>query len=261
MNSSGALLGEHWSKAELVQAIVVISTFLSLSSFVLGCGIAPEMDMRGGHYYANGHQQLGGGVEDELDMQAPLFLGKDSEDSRAAAARATGWYDTSEQDEKDQPQRQRRLPSSDEDGNLERTTELISKLKSVKDSPVKEELLESLENLNLGNKLHAAEQDVHNLRIDNTCSCTEEMKNHEQHLCDDGGNAFYENFERFIDAEENRRITLEVFQPGHPEYADFMVGEYCWEDHGCDLVDQFLPSLGQALDDEFNEAQSITDWR
>lgn len=39
---------ESWSMSELVQAIVILATFHSLSSFVLGCGIAPEIDMAGG---------------------------------------------------------------------------------------------------------------------------------------------------------------------------------------------------------------------
>lgn len=39
---------DNWSKSELVQAIVVFATFHSLSSFVMGCGVAQEIDMPGG---------------------------------------------------------------------------------------------------------------------------------------------------------------------------------------------------------------------
>jgi hypothetical protein len=38
----------NWSKSELVQAVVVLTTFHSLASFVLGCGVTPEIDMIGG---------------------------------------------------------------------------------------------------------------------------------------------------------------------------------------------------------------------
>lgn len=46
----GALLrgADSWSKSELVQAIVLMATFYSLSSFILGCGVVPEIDMVGG---------------------------------------------------------------------------------------------------------------------------------------------------------------------------------------------------------------------
>lgn len=39
---------DSWSKSELVQAICVMATFHSLCSFVLGCGVVPEIDLRGG---------------------------------------------------------------------------------------------------------------------------------------------------------------------------------------------------------------------
>lgn len=38
----------NWSKSELVQAMVVLTSFHSLASFVLGCGVTPEIDMAGG---------------------------------------------------------------------------------------------------------------------------------------------------------------------------------------------------------------------
>ncbi|KAG1060848.1 hypothetical protein G6F42_027848 [Rhizopus arrhizus] len=39
-----------------------------------------------------------------------------------------------------------------------------------------------------------------------------------------------------------------------------MLGDYCWEDHGCDLANHYLPGIGDDLVTEFQEAQTITDW-
>ena len=42
--------GEHsWSLAELVQALVLLTHYHSLASFVFGCGINPEAGQDGGH--------------------------------------------------------------------------------------------------------------------------------------------------------------------------------------------------------------------
>lgn len=42
--------GENsWSLAELVQALVLLTHYHSLASFVFGCGINPEEDQDGGH--------------------------------------------------------------------------------------------------------------------------------------------------------------------------------------------------------------------
>jgi len=67
----------------------------------------------------------------------------------------------------------------------------------------------------------------------------------------------YEDLSRFLDPDT--KVTREAFDTRNDE--EFPLGEYCWEDHGCDLVSKYLPGLGEALDDEFSEALNITDWR
>lgn len=42
---------DSWSLAEVVQAIVLLAHFHSLSSFVFSCGINEEVDSVAGHYY------------------------------------------------------------------------------------------------------------------------------------------------------------------------------------------------------------------
>lgn len=84
-------------------------------------------------------------------------------------------------------------------------------------------------------------------------------------------NAVHEDLTRFIDPKERIHCNEEeeeeeVNKPSSSSEEEYYVnevmsGDYGWEDFGCDLVNQFLPGLGDELDDEFNEALSITDWR
>ena len=42
---------DNWSISEVVHALVLLSHFHALSSFVYGCGITPEVDHDGGYTY------------------------------------------------------------------------------------------------------------------------------------------------------------------------------------------------------------------
>lgn len=179
MSRPGAQVSDVWSKGELVQGMVVISTFLGLSSFVLGCGIAPELDMRGGYYY---HQEdpssaaNHSGVEYELDERSPWSPGGkiQADMARAAASMATGWYDSNillsdpnddpfsssdngyglgvsvDNQEDDEDEEEEEEEEDDQHMYNTQTEELVSKLKSASGSSLKSELLESLEKLRLG---------------------------------------------------------------------------------------------------------------
>ncbi|KAI9029944.1 PA26 p53-induced protein-domain-containing protein [Phycomyces nitens] len=249
MSSSGSSLGQQWSKGELVQAILVISTFLGLSSFVMGCGITPELDMRGG-YMTRGHVRLDG-VEHELDQRCPALGRSEEREARGAASSATGWHDGSPSDSSSPS-----LPGTEEDDQTEqdrlRTDKLISILKSTKDTALKEELQESLEKLQMGELQDSSSKVTPPLKPNLTIT-TNDMEPHQ-------ANIVYEDLGRFSDSGEPSEVYQEEFESDHPEYGEFMLGEYCWEDHGCDLVNHFLPGIGDDLDDEFNEALSITDW-
>ncbi|KAI9302844.1 PA26 p53-induced protein-domain-containing protein [Cunninghamella echinulata] len=299
--SSSSSLGTTWSKGELVQAILVISTFLGLGNFVFACGIAPELDMYGG-YFINGYDAVCG-VENELDplkqQQPPKLnqfypiLSKEDEMAIQAASSATGWNDDDgdDNDNKDettrtsqrQQQKQKTFLSDqgaglgvsifdleDEDGPiliedttdhnndlfLDQTTELISKLKSNKDL-LDEQIHQSVANMTLFNKKQGDEQDENVEPLDKNGSENEGLT---IQISSDNMIFDHEDFSRFIANELNEEIGYEEFIPNHEEYNEFMLSEYCWEDHGCDLVNYFLPDLGDDLDNEFIEALSITDW-
>lgn len=42
---------DNWSISELVQALILLSHFHALSSFVFGCGLKSEIDHNGGFTY------------------------------------------------------------------------------------------------------------------------------------------------------------------------------------------------------------------
>ncbi|KAI8142916.1 PA26 p53-induced protein-domain-containing protein [Fennellomyces sp. T-0311] len=257
----GAVVSETWSKGELVQAIVVIATFLGLSSFVLACGIAPEMDMRGGYYvHGRDDDNFLEGVEHELDEWAPSSPGKDSADvARAAASAATGWHDSSiSVDMHHQPFTSDNglglgVSVDDAEEMGDQTNDVVYKLKSSSGSPLKNVLLESLEKLNLTkDKQQLAADDEETNSLDTAETPTSEE------LPRWTFNQVYEDLTRFTDTSAESSLLPQDHDD--TPVNDIVSGDYCWEDHGCDLVNQFLPGLGESLDDEFNEALSITDW-
>lgn len=287
MSQPGALVTDVWSKGELVQGMVVISTFLGLSSFVLGCGIAPELDMRGGYYYHREDPSSAAnhaGVEYELDERSPWSPGGkiQADMARAAASMATGWYDSNillsdspnddpftsdngyglgvsvdqqedDEDEDDDDEEEEEEEEIDQDMYNTQTEELVSKLKSANGSSLKTELLESLEKLRLGH-----EQEQLAAKHDTTTTT------HDVDSCKQSMNAVHEDLTRFIDPKERihkrNEEEEEIMDTSEYYVNEVMSGDYGWEDFGCDLVNQFLPGLGDELDDEFNEALSITDW-
>lgn len=60
--------------SELVQAIVVLATVHSLCSFVLGCGLAPEIDMLGGTSDQSGDMYLPEARRDQHDNEQEAEL-------------------------------------------------------------------------------------------------------------------------------------------------------------------------------------------
>lgn len=53
---------DSWSLAEVVHAIVILTHFHSLCSFVFSCGVNQELDHAGGHEYPGGQGVAAGGL-------------------------------------------------------------------------------------------------------------------------------------------------------------------------------------------------------
>ena len=252
-------VGDAWSRGELVQATLIISTILGLSSFVLGCGISPEIDMTGGFYIlphkdsnisAVAAATANGGIENELDL--PCLLDQDAINASCAAA---GWPQDIYHFNTDHGIGLGVSTLKEEDQSLDTsqlnttTEELIHRLKSKKHAG-QEQLLESLEKIKLS--------DGHKMSIDVS---KQESRPTVQDDINTRSNIVYDDFESFVDSGLSETILLETFEDDHEDYVEFMLGEYCWEDHGCDLANHYLPGLGDDLVQEFTEAISITDWR
>ncbi|KAI7891972.1 PA26 p53-induced protein-domain-containing protein [Mucor mucedo] len=238
MNLLTGGVGDAWTRGELVQATLIISTFLGLSSFVMGCGITPEIDMTGGFYIPT-QDCINGGIENELDLP---YLSENN---------AMAWH---QQDDTFSSDHGVGLGVSTLDLDLDHTQEIINKLKSKKNCDVKEQLLESLEKMKI--------QDGNKMSINtsfNTPRSLEETQE-EPTVTATEVNKIYDDLKCFVDPILSEAIVHEEFDQENEEYMEFMLGEYCWEDHGCDLANHFLPGIGDDLVQEFTEAISITDW-
>lgn len=73
-------------------------------------------------------------------------------------------------------------------------------------------------------------------------------------------NIVLEDLDRFIEPTVNANIQRTKFSQSD-DTNEFMLSEYCWEDEGCDIINQFLPGIGDCLDAEFDEVVNISDWR
>ncbi|KAI7871762.1 PA26 p53-induced protein-domain-containing protein [Spinellus fusiger] len=238
--------GLAWTKGELVHAVLVITTFLGLSSFVLGCGISPELDMRGG-FTVSGNSAMDG-IEQELSQHCCFLPDKEEqeeaeEESEEESHGATGWQGETPLHGPRLEKKEEEEEALDLDLEKKRTVELIHRLKAK--DPIKEEWQDTLGKLQLSEAQETA----------GPCLETPSTTHDKDHGL---ANRVLEDLTRFAPPqpqwEEEEPFT------SHPNHQEFMLSEYCWEDHGCDLVNHFLPEIGDDLDDEFNEALSITDW-
>lgn len=248
-------IGDSWSRGELVQATLIIATFLGLSSFILGCGITPEIDMTGGFYLLPDQRHITEGIENELDLPTCFSEGLDNnnnwqhqhqhekEDSYFSSDHGIGLGVTTVQQE-----------------DINHTEQLIHTLKSKKTCTVKEQLLESLEKMKI--------QDGTKMTIHTDFNDAPppppppaEAKKEDLVTTVDQPNKIYDDLDLFVDTSQHESIELQIFDQENDQAMEFMLGEYCWEDHGCDLANHYLPGIGDDLVQEFTEAISITDWR
>ncbi|KAH8552284.1 PA26 p53-induced protein-domain-containing protein [Umbelopsis sp. PMI_123] len=316
-SNGGNPVTDSWTKSELIQAIVVIATFHGLSSFVLGCGIVPEIDTRGGYFIAGAPQNhQSAGIEHELDehivVRRPL---PNEHDAFKAAASATGWNDDSDEDrlvskdheafssdmglglgvrllEGDDNWEKHQFEdvvdedtsSSDVDDlsntvSLRRTSVLISILKKKKESGLKDLVTESLavadEQLDtLPEETANGLEDDHHVSFAESPSKASRISTLSIHTnaSSDGSssstysskfspraNIVLEDLDRFLDPTANAKIQRTKFSQSD-DRNEFMLSEYCWEDEGCDIINQFLPGIGDCLDAEFDEVVNISDW-
>jgi hypothetical protein len=281
-NTIGTLVSDTWSTSELVHATTIFASILSLSSFVGACGIVCEPDMCGGFLLDD---KLWPGVEHAFGSYHCQEIAPPSDEQAAldAASAATGWYE----DPVNLPSLAYSLhdhhhntvsvlgikfnsPSQDKDQDHEadiateseiedRTNEIISILKETAQTNIPQDA------------------SGHCLRSTPTRENDDvASKNYPVRRMSEGGvpnksdadlppsvniyvNAMYEDLDRFADKDANIAIEYDEFDIKIHE--ELNLGDFSWETEACDLVNHYLPSVGEYMDAEFHEALSITDWR
>jgi len=266
---------DNWKINEIVHAIVILSTFHSLSSYVLGCGIVPEYDSIGGNYEQPLTEEPGSSIGimsplERSDMASGLGVSlfqersNDSEENTVEPAKPITIQN------KSTPTR------SDDVESMKHTNKLIERLKK------KRELQISTFN----------NEDTHYGSVSSDSSLRVDFENIEEETFTDDDDppspfpffdeffstsatdshilAFNpsptnEYFSRFLD--KNIETPYEDFDVKSSEYTVFKLGDYCWETQGVVMVNSYLPSIddslgiGEFLDREFSEIRDLTDYR
>ncbi|RUS19053.1 PA26 p53-induced protein-domain-containing protein [Jimgerdemannia flammicorona] len=288
---NGSAPEDRWTISELVQAIVIMATYHSLSSFVLGCGIVPEMDTRGGYYVpgAPGTNDEAG-IEHELyhnmTSDHPVNRTKAEREALHAASAATGWDDdyldtppgeiptgvSAPQSQYSSAARSPKLFPGDYGIGLGVTVEKNQDFLS-EDEEESETIWPQGDNFEDQSEYTDGEDDDERFdphafshsdprsvsRLSGRSGLTGSSASSTVSFAIPQNpyariNPVHEDLTRFLDPEA--QVPHEEFDSKHSEYS----GEYCWEDHGCELVSKYLPGLGEALDEQFSEALNITDW-
>lgn len=283
-NAVGTPVSDTWTHSELVHAIVIFATILSLSSFVGSCGIANEPDMTGGFTIGGKIQP---GIEQELGtFQTQLIhSAKEEDEAIHAASAATGWCEQLESHssspivvmEKDGPPGNIGLGLNlplmrshkeviEEDGGKGPTESEMQDQTKIIISLLKET---TQVNSTTGSSAHclrttsSKDPDGSPVKVYPIRRQSDDSSNSYTKLSNSINiyvNAVYENLERFVDhtsasdAIERREFDIKMDE-------ELNLGDFSWETEACDLVNHYLPSVGEYIDAEFHEALSITDWR
>ncbi|CAG8460213.1 1794_t:CDS:2 [Diversispora eburnea] len=191
---------DNWAVPEVVHIISILSTFHSLSSFVISCGIVPEYDCLGG--YQN---------DEETTTGSSLGLHDNSHQASQEVAKGIGIT----------------LNNTD-------TTEAIV------DEPINEINPDTTEET-----VDKSINETTGSESSSPSSPSEKPPNTPVSLRSN-------DFSLYLDPPEIE-ITYDDFSFFSEEYAPLMLRDYSWADQGVVMVNNFLPSVGELLDQEFSE--------
>ncbi|GES88938.1 sestrin-1 isoform X2 [Rhizophagus clarus] len=269
---------EHWTIAEIVHVILILSTFHSLSSYALGCGIVPEYDSVGG----NCEQPLftpNSPIEESGNSIGVL----NSENISAEVASGLGVTLEEQLGEPDTVKTITKsvvasdpipIPNSSStrersDLEINHTSQLIRRLnlrnreereedKQINYGSVSSDGSYSFPRVpgfdNVDEETFTDETDVSPFSISreffsNVCTTPRTLTQPTYPT---------EDFSRFLDS--NVEIHYADFSVSSSEYSVFKLQDYCWEDHGVIMVNNYLPDTGEVLDQEFTEIRDFTDY-
>ncbi|KAI8051522.1 PA26 p53-induced protein-domain-containing protein [Syncephalis plumigaleata] len=229
-------VSENWSMGEIVHAIVLLSTFHGLASFALSCGLVPELDTLGGTeemddiLMPSTYEAEVVETEDQAQMRFSMIIKQAKYYIMISMKAPKDWASS----------------------GTKKTSSAFEECAAV-------ETFKSADPANI------ASDDEHAMSASNTASSlpppsptgTGSTLTY-MSITSIRLNPVIDDMSRFLHPPiELRHVDFDVKSD---EYSVFRLQDYCWEDHGVELVDQFLRGVGDLLDEEFKEAQTITDF-
>lgn len=265
---------DNWATAEIVHVIVILSTFHSLSSYVLGCGIVPEYDSIGGNIFeqpSTEESESCYGIMDSSDGISPAMLSGlgvslVQEQSEKPNTETTAIKTSKPIDIPKAPSSAQK--ETDDIESLKHTTQLIKRLKatygSLPNEPLPSEPLpseplpsESLPSEPIDNDFENVEQETFTSESD---ELPFPLENLPTKIADSPTiKLISEEFSRFLD--KDLEIPYEDFDINSSDYEIFQLQDYSWETQGVAMVNDFLQNGGELLDQEFAEVRELTDYR
>ncbi|CAG8482826.1 9021_t:CDS:2 [Cetraspora pellucida] len=269
----------YWKRSDVIHIILVMATFHSLSSFVMGCGIVPEYDTKGGNYIPSVLTPNLFGYDDSESSYGILDL--DSSDGKirpdvaaglgviipidSLAKTSSDLISNNDDDDRSLPNQQLNESSitsvtsvDDDDQCTLNTSQLIERLKCKRETSA----FDNDENSRDIENVETEEMSKHDSPNDTTAflsrdkaeTTTNFMK---KPITTQSPSApITEDFSLFLDP------TVEISYSDFPveESSLFKLQEYCWEDHGVEMVSHPIPNVGELLDQEFSEIRDLTDY-
>ncbi|EXX67033.1 PA26-domain-containing protein [Rhizophagus irregularis] len=264
---------EQWSIAEIVHVILIMSTFHSLSSYVLGCGIVPEYDSAGGNcpFTPNSPIEESGssiGVLNSENIPAEVLSGLGvtlEEQPEESDTVSTTTESVIASDPIPIPSHTIRERN---DLEINHTSQLIRRL-NLRNREEREER----EQINYGSV--SSDGSYSFPRVPGFDNVDEETFTDETDVATYSfPQEFFSNastprtlsfnpppaedFSKFLDPDVEMHYT--DFSVNSSEYSVFKLQDYCWEDQGVIMVNNYLPDIGEVLDREFSEIRDFTDY-
>ncbi|CAG8510193.1 15549_t:CDS:2 [Dentiscutata heterogama] len=227
----------YWKRSDVIHVILVLATFHSLSSFVMGCGIVPEYDTKGGNYMPSEFNPNLFGCDDSEFSSYGILDSTEKIRPDVAAGLGVVIPDLSAKTNSD-------LKSNNDEHSLP-TQNNRSSITGDENTLDTSQLIERLKTPNVTTT---------SLSRDETETTTSFMKNNI--TIPPPGAHDTEDFSIFLDP-----IVETPYSDFPIENSLFKLQEYCWEDHGVEMVSNPLPGVGELLDQEFTEIRDLTDYR
>ncbi|GFS22754.1 sestrin-1 [Elysia marginata] len=224
---------EPWSLSELMHAIILLTHFHALCSFVFGCGISAEVDSQGGHTY----------VESVLTSTAPTSLSTCSSYTSTSPSDAITTTSSTTATTNTTGAASNGRSDVNSNGNCQVNgvesnvcvKALMEKMRQMQEAPSElKSAAERIKQFNMEGK-NTAE-----IAVPNSKQSASKSEIVNKYLQD--GDFAYTDF--------HTRTCTEV--------QTFCACDYSWEDHGFSLANRLYADIGHYLDDKYSTAANMT---